>query len=110
MHELNDQFRLPLAHDFKIIATKLSKMGLIDKAVEAAEESVDIYRYWSLRGRSASSAFLLDALNDLAKSRSLLGRRNRSLDAAKEAVAVCRSLSAEDSTAEYAKNLAYSLD
>src|SRR5882762_3280768 len=109
MHELNDQFRLPLAHDFKIIAKKLSKMGLIDKAVEAAEESVDIYRYWSLRGWSAS-VLLSGALNDLAKYRSLLGHRNRSLDAAKEAVAVCRSLSAKDSTAEYAKNLAYSLD
>lgn len=106
--DFDDAFNIPLASRFKDFSCKLYKMGCYDKAVEAAGESVAIYQHPSIKSLPVS-IFLIDTLNDLSKYRSRLGRQNESLEAAREAVAVCRSLPAENPSTEYVNSNAQRL-
>jgi tetratricopeptide (TPR) repeat protein len=103
-HDFNDAFNISLALRFRELSCKLYDMGCYDKAVEAAEESVAIYQHPSTKCSLPASIFLTYTLNDLSKYRSRLGRQNESLEAAREAVVVCRSLPARNPSTEYANS------
>lgn len=103
-----DVFRPDLAMSLNNVAIRLSDLGQREEALEAARESVEIYRELARHRPGIFHPGLAMSLNNVANRLSDLGQREDALDAAREAVEIYRELTQHRPDA-FRPNLARSL-
>ena len=101
--------RAELARVIGYHGVSLANLGRREQALDAAQETADLYRQVAEQRPDAFTPDLAGSLNNLANRLSELGRREQALDAAQEAADLYRQLAGQRPDA-FTPNLAMSLN